>query len=55
MMVAGYLALALEPSLPLVVLIRLLAGAGEAAFAIAVLTVAADLAPEERRARRSAS
>ena len=49
MMVAGYLALALEPSLPFVVLIRLFAGAGEAAFAIAVLTVAADLAPEERR------
>jgi MFS family permease len=48
-MVAGYLALALEPSLPLVVLVRLFAGAGEAAFAIAVLTVAADLAPAERR------
>ena len=49
MMVAGYLALALEPSLPFVVLIRLFAGAGEAAFAIAVLTVAADLAPAKRR------
>ena len=36
-MVGCYLALALEPSLPLVVLVRLLAGAGEAAFAIAVL------------------
>ena len=48
-MVACYVALALEPSLPLVVLIRLIAGAGEAAFAIAVLTVAADLAPAERR------
>lgn len=48
-MVACYLALALEPALPLVVLVRLFAGAGEAAFAIAVLTVAADLAPEERR------
>jgi MFS family permease len=48
-MVACYLALALEPSLPLVVVIRLFAGAGEAAFAIAVLTVAADLAPSDRR------
>jgi MFS family permease len=48
-MVGCYLALALEPSLPLVVLVRLLAGAGEAAFAIAVLTVAADLAPADRR------
>ena len=48
-MVACYLALALEPSLPLVVVIRLFAGAGEAAFAIAVLTVAADLAPIDRR------
>ena len=41
--------LALGPSLPLVVLIRLVAGAGEAAFAIAILTAAADLAPAERR------
>jgi MFS family permease len=48
-MIACYLALAFEPSLPVVVLVRLLAGAGEAAFAIAVLTVAADLAPSERR------
>ena len=48
-MVGCYVALALGPSLPLVVLIRLIAGAGEAAFAIAVLTVAADLAPAERR------
>ena len=48
-MIGSYLALALEPSLPLVVLIRLIAGAGEAAFAIAVLTVAADLSPAERR------
>jgi MFS family permease len=48
-MVGCYLALALEPSLPLIVLVRLLAGAGEAAFAIAVLTVAADLAPADRR------
>jgi predicted MFS family arabinose efflux permease len=31
------------------VLIRLVAGAGEAAFAIAILTAAADLAPAERR------
>jgi MFS family permease len=48
-MVVCYLALALEPSLPLVVVVRLFAGAGEAAFAIAVLTAAADLAPTERR------
>ena len=48
-MIACYLALALGPSLPLVVLIRLVAGAGEAAFAIAILTAAADLAPAERR------
>jgi MFS family permease len=48
-MVACYLALALEPPLPFVVVVRLLAGAGEAAFAIAVLTAAADLAPTERR------
>lgn len=48
-MVGCYLALALGPSLPLVVLIRLIAGAGEAACAIGLLTVAADLAPAERR------
>jgi MFS family permease len=48
-MIACYLLLALGPSLPLVVLIRLVAGAGEAAFAIAILTAAADLAPAERR------
>jgi MFS family permease len=48
-MVACYVALALEPSLPLVVVVRLFTGAGEAAFVIAVLTVAADLAPSDRR------
>ena len=48
-MIGCYLLLALGPSLPLVVLIRLVAGAGEAAFAIAILTAAADLAPAERR------
>jgi len=48
-MIACYLALALGPSLPIVVLIRLIAGAGEAAFAIAILTAAADLAPAVRR------
>jgi MFS family permease len=48
-MIACYLALALGPSLQLVVAIRLIAGAGEAAFAIAILTAAADLAPAERR------
>jgi MFS family permease len=48
-MVGCYLALALGPSLSLVVVIRLIAGAGEAACAIGLLTVAADLAPAERR------
>jgi MFS family permease len=48
-MIGCYLLLALGPTLPLVVLIRLVAGAGEAAFAIAILTAAADLAPAERR------
>jgi MFS family permease len=48
-MIACYLALALGPSLPFVVVIRLVAGAGEAAFAIAILTAAADLAPAARR------
>ena len=48
-MIGCYLLLALGPSLPFVVLIRLAAGAGEAAFAIAILTAAADLAPAERR------
>ena len=48
-MIACYLALALGPTLPMVVLIRLVAGAGEAAFAIAILTAAADLAPADRR------
>jgi MFS family permease len=48
-MIGCYLLLALGPSLPLVVFIRLVAGAGEAAFAIAILTAAADLAPAERR------
>jgi MFS family permease len=48
-MIACYLALALGPSMPIVVLIRLVAGAGEAAFAIAILTAAADLAPSARR------
>ena len=48
-MIVCYLALALEPSLPLVVVIRLVAGGGEAALAIALLTAAADLAPAERR------
>jgi MFS family permease len=48
-MAACYVALALEPSQPLVVAIRLLGGAGEAAFAVGVFTMAADLAPETRR------
>jgi MFS family permease len=48
-MVACYLALALEPSLPVVVAVRLLSGGGEAAFAVGVFTAVTDLAPEERR------
>jgi MFS family permease len=48
-MVACYLALALEPTQPLVIAIRLLGGVGEAAFAVGVFTAAADLAPETRR------
>lgn len=47
-MSAGYLALALEPSLAAIVPIRAVAGAAEAAFVVAAWTVAADLAPEGR-------
>ena len=49
LMLAGYLGLALEPELPAVVALRLLAGAGEAAFVVGAFTMIADLAPEERR------
>ena len=48
-MVAAYVALVLDPSLPAVVVIRLVAGAGEAAFIVAAFTVVTDLAPPERR------
>jgi MFS family permease len=48
-MLACYLALTLSPSLAAVILIRLLAGVGEMAFAVAAFTAATDLAPEHRR------
>jgi MFS family permease len=48
-MIVCYFGLALEPSLPVVVGLRLLAGAGEAVYAVALFTVATDLAPVERR------
>lgn len=48
-MMAGYLALALEPGLAALVPIRAVAGAAEAAFVVAAWTVAADLAPEARK------
>jgi MFS family permease len=48
-MAAGYVALLLEPPLVAVGAVRLLGGAGEAAFVVAGFTVAADLAPEGRR------
>jgi predicted MFS family arabinose efflux permease len=48
-MLAGYLVLALEPSLAAVVPLRVVVGAAEAAFVVAVYTMAVDLAPEHRR------
>ncbi len=48
-MVLGYLALALGPPLLGVTAIRLLVGGGEAAFVVAALTIAVDVAPPERR------
>jgi MFS family permease len=48
-MAVCYLALALKPSLAAVVGIRFLAGAGEAAFAVAAFTVVTDLAPDARK------
>jgi MFS family permease len=48
-MVLGYVALALGPPLGGVALIRLLVGAGEAAFVVAALTIAVDVAPPGRR------
>jgi MFS family permease len=48
-MVACYLALALNPGLGAIVAIRLLAGAAEATFVVGAYTAAADIAPETRR------
>jgi MFS family permease len=48
-MTLGYAALALGPSIAGMALIRFLAGAGEAAFVVAALTIAVDIAPEGRR------
>jgi MFS family permease len=48
-MLGCYLALALEPSLVGVVGIRLVAGAAEATFVVALYTSVMDMAPEERR------
>lgn len=44
-----YLALALGPTMPAILGIRLVAGAGEAAFVVALYTVATDLAPRDRQ------
>ena len=49
LMVACYLALALDPGLGAVVAIRLFAGAAEAIFVVGAYTAAADIAPEARR------
>lgn len=48
-MLVAYLALLLDPPLAALTAIRLLAGAGEAAFVVGSFTVVADLAPTERR------
>jgi predicted MFS family arabinose efflux permease len=48
-MAAGYLVLALEPSFGVVVPVRILVGAAEAAFVVAVFTMAVDLAPAGRQ------
>jgi MFS family permease len=47
-MLAGYLALALEPPFAAVVPVRVVAGAGEAAFVVAAYTMATDLTPPGR-------
>ena len=49
LMLVGYLALALEPPLPVVAAVRVIAGAGEAGFVVAAFTMATDLAPADRR------
>jgi MFS family permease len=48
-MILCYLALALTPSLPAVIAIRLVAGAAEATFVVGAYTAITDLAPEARR------
>ena len=48
-MLVGYLVLALEPPLSAVVPVRVVAGAGEAAFVVATYTMAVDLSPAHRR------
>jgi MFS family permease len=48
-MACGYLVLALEPSLAVIVPVRVVAGAAEAGFVVAGFTMAADLVPAERR------
>jgi MFS family permease len=48
-MAAGYLGLALEPSLAGVVAIRTVAGAAEAVFVVAAYTMVSDLAPDARQ------
>jgi predicted MFS family arabinose efflux permease len=47
-MLAGYVALALEPPFGVVVPLRAVAGAGEAAFVVAAYTMATDLTPSGR-------
>ena len=48
-MAAGYVGLALEPSLAAVVPIRTVAGAAEAVFVVAAYTMVSDLAPDRRQ------
>jgi predicted MFS family arabinose efflux permease len=47
-MAAGYLVLALEPPLSVIVPVRVIVGAAEAAFVVAVYTAATDLVPTGR-------
>ena len=48
-MAVGYVVLALEPSLAVVVPLRIVVGAAESAFVVAAYTMAADLAPAARQ------
>jgi predicted MFS family arabinose efflux permease len=48
-MTLGYVALAFGPPLGTLALVRMIAGAGEAAFVVGTITMAADLAPDDRR------